>query len=152
MAAPTAGRCLRAPFCSSLFHLRPSPPRPRRYHTAASPTPPAFGPTESAILAAALSHVPELGFSQTALERGAQDAGYLPASPAIFPHGPFELVRFHLVTRRLALGEEVQFAEREGEEKWGLTRKVRALLLARLRANEAVIHRWQEVSVQSDLS
>jgi ubiquinone biosynthesis protein COQ9 len=93
--------------------------------------------------------VPEHGFSHTALELGSQKAGYLPASAAIFPHGPFELVRFHLVTRRLALEKEVQFTEREGEEKLGLGGKVKALVLARLRANEALIHRWQEVSFLS---
>lgn len=118
------------------------------YHSYEHPSPPPFPPAESAILSAALTHVPSHGFTAAALKLGARDAGYLDVSTNLFPRGVFDLVNYHLVTQRLALKESVQFAaEGEGGKRLGTGAKVRALTLARLRANAPLIHRWQEVSV-----
>ena len=110
-----------------------------------------YSRVESSILSAALRHVPQLGFTPDALAAGSRDAGYLDASAAAFTRGAFELVNYHLVTRRLALREEVQFAEASAASKadgkpLGVGAKVRALALHRLRANADVLHQWQEVS------
>lgn len=118
-----------------------------QYHTSNSLQVPPFSPIESAILASASTHVPEHGFSTTSLTRGAQDAGYPAASAAILSRGPFELVRWHLVTRRLSLKNEVQFPEvADGRPGMGVGRKVRSLVLARLKGNEGVSQHWQDVS------
>ncbi|KAJ9648913.1 Ubiquinone biosynthesis protein coq9, mitochondrial [Coniosporium apollinis] len=114
-------------------------PKPRSYHSYETPQPSPYPPTESAILSSALSHVPNHGFTTTSLRLGARDAGYLDASTNLFPRGAFDLVQYHLVTRRLALKDAVQFPE-----KLGVGAKVRCLALERLRANREVIHRWQE--------
>jgi len=67
-------------------------------------------------------------------------------STNLFPRGVFDLVNYHLVMQRLALKHSVQFPpDNEQGKKTGVGAKVRALVLARLRANEPVIHRWQEV-------
>ena len=73
---------------------------------------------------------------------GAKDAGYLDISTNLFPKGPFELVKYHLITQRLALKDRVQFVD----DKIGVGRKVRSLILERLRANAdaGVIGKWQE--------
>lgn len=105
-----------------------------------------FAPAEAAILSSAYSHVPQHGFSIDALKLGARDAGYLDASTNLFPRGVFDLINYHLVTQRLALKDNVQFPEQSNTgKKPGVGAKVRTLTLARLRANEPVIHRWQEV-------
>ena len=119
-----------------------------RYHSYEYTQPPPFPPAESAILSSALSHVPNYGFTLDALKLGAKDAGYLDVSTNLLPRGVFDLVNYHLVTQRMALKDSVQFpAEGElGAKKLGVGAKVRTLTLARLRANEPIIHRWQEVS------
>jgi ubiquinone biosynthesis protein COQ9 len=128
-----------------------------RYHSYDHPSPPPFPPAESAILSAALAHVPEHGFTTAALKLGARDAGYLDVSTNLLPRGVFELVNYHLVTQRLALRERVQFPTADGDPNQsnnnsrqrnngvGTGGKVRTLTLARLRANEPILHRWQEV-------
>jgi len=80
-----------------------------------------------------------------AMKLGARDAGYLDVSTNLLPRGVFDLINYHLVTQRLALQNNVQFPD-QGEQgkKMGVGAKVRTLTLARLRANEPVIHRWQE--------
>ncbi|KAH7115171.1 ubiquinone biosynthesis protein COQ9, mitochondrial precursor [Dendryphion nanum] len=128
--------------------IRPLASRLRRsYHSYEHPEPPPFQPVESAILSAALSHVPGNGFTTAALKLGARDAGYLDVSTNLLPRGVFDLVNYHLVTQRLALKDSVQFPG-DGEEsigqKLGVGAKVRTLALARLRANEPIIHRWQD--------
>lgn len=116
------------------------------YHSYEYSQPPPFPPAESAILSAAISHVPNYGFTADALKLGARDAGYLDVSTNLLPRGVFDLVNFHLVTQRLALKDSVQFpTEGEQGKTPGVGAKVRTLTLARLRANEPVIHRWQEV-------
>ena len=117
----------------------------RLYHSYEHDEPAPFNKAERFILSAALTHVPSHGFTPIALSMGAQDAGYLGASVNLFPKGVFDLANYHLVTQRLALKHNVQFPE----QKLGVGAKVRILALQRLRANEAVIKRWQEVSVFS---
>jgi ubiquinone biosynthesis protein COQ9 len=116
------------------------------YHSYDYAQPPPFPPAESAILSSAYAHVPSHGFTIDALKLGARDAGYLDVSTNLLPRGVFDLINYHLVTQRLALQNNVQFPEEsEGGKKMGVGAKVRTLTLARLRANEPIIHRWQEV-------
>lgn len=116
--------------------------RPRSYQSSSNPGDEdrPFTPAEDAILSASLTHVPRHGFTFAALVQGARDAGYLDVSTNLFPQGPFDLVRYHLITQRLALRDRVQFPTH-----LGVGAKVRSLALQRLRANGAVIGKWQEV-------
>lgn len=114
----------------------------RSYFSKFHPDPPPYPETQDRILSAALNRVPEYGFSTEALVQGAKDAGYLEVSVQLFPRGAFDLVKYHLVTQRLALNEKVQFPE---GATLGLGAKVRALTMARLRANADIIHQWQGV-------
>jgi ubiquinone biosynthesis protein COQ9 len=124
------------------------------YHSYDHPSPPPYSGTANAILSAAISHIPSHGFGQTALQLGAKDAGYLPISTNLFPRGPFELVLFYLVSRRLALKDLVNgeegLAKVWAEKKFGPGRKVRDLLLERLRMNAkaGVVNKLPEVSTQ----
>lgn len=113
-----------------------------QYHSYQHDQPPPYRDAESSILSAALAHVPTHGFTQHALTLGAKDAGYLDISTNLFPKGAFELVKYHLVTQRLGLKDRIQFPD----EKMGVGRKVRSLVLERLRANAdaGVVSRWQE--------
>jgi ubiquinone biosynthesis protein COQ9 len=115
----------------------------RSYHSEHHPDPQPFPPTQTAILSAALSRVPEYGFTLRALSLGARDAGYLEASTQLFPRGAYDLINFHLVIQRLALKDRVQFPT---DAKLGVGKKVRVLTLERLLANKDVIHQWQAVS------
>ncbi|KAF2012381.1 ubiquinone biosynthesis protein COQ9 [Aaosphaeria arxii CBS 175.79] len=116
------------------------------YHSYEHDQPPPFPEAESSILSAAMRHVPDHGFTNAALKFGARDAGYLDVSTNLLPRGVFDLINYHLVTQRLALKDSVQFpTEGQVEGKaMGVGAKVRALTLARLRANGPIIHRWQE--------
>lgn len=116
------------------------------YHSYDYAQPLPFSPAESAILSSAYSYVPTQGFTIDALKLGARDAGYLDVSTNLLPRDVFDLVNYHLVTQRLALQNSVQFPE-DGMDgkKSGVGGKVRTLTMARLRANEPVIHHWQEV-------
>lgn len=127
--------------------LRPSSLQLSNYHSYEHAQPAPYPPAESAILSAALPHVPAHGFTNTSLQLGARDAGYLDASTNLFPRGPFDLIQYHLVLRRLALRDAVQFPEDGGNsgKQLGVGAKVRLLTLERLRANAPVVHRWQEV-------
>jgi ubiquinone biosynthesis protein COQ9 len=98
--------------------------------------------------------VPSHGFTNTALQLGAKDAGYLSISLNLFPRGVFELVMFYLVNKRLQLKERVDGVEgREGlrrfwdESKMGVGGRVRGLVLERLKMNveSGIVPRWQEV-------
>ena len=136
MALRTA---LRAP-----ASLRPLLFQPQRaaYHSYEHAEPPPYRENERTILSAALTHVPNHGFTQEALTLGAKDAGYLDISSNLFPKGAFELVKYHLVSQRLGLKDRIQFTD----EKMGVGRRVRSLILERLRANvdAGVMPRWQE--------
>ena len=63
-------------------------------------------------------------------------------STNLFPKGTFDLVKYHLVSQRLGLKDRVQFPD----EKMGVGRKVRSLVVERLRANvdTGIVPRWQE--------
>ncbi|KAF2650939.1 ubiquinone biosynthesis protein COQ9 [Lophiostoma macrostomum CBS 122681] len=140
-----ATRSLLGSFRATSSRLAAAPACRRSFHSYEYTQPPPFPPTESAILSAALSHVPDHGFTTAALTLGARDVGYLDVSTNILPRGVFDLVNYHLVMQRLALKDTVQFpAEAESGKKLGTGAKVRTLILARLRANESIIHRWQE--------
>lgn len=130
---------LRTP--TALRPLLLQPPR-ALYHSYEHTQPPPYREAESAILSAGLTYVPTHGFTQEALTLGAKYAGYLDISTNLFPKGAFELVKYHLVTQRLALKERIQFPD----DKMGVGRKVRSLVLERLRANAdaGVLNRWQE--------
>jgi len=144
-------RLLRLPRC------RPSPsPSPSKaspsstahrlsYHAYDRPPPPGpFTPTETAILSAALPHVPTHGFTPTTLALGAKDAGYVDASINLFPRGAFALVQYHLVTQRLALARHAQLLVDQAEKPLGIAARVKALTWYRLMQNKDIIHRWQE--------
>ncbi|CAD0095511.1 unnamed protein product, partial [Aureobasidium mustum] len=115
----------------------------RTYYSYETPLPPPYPPTETAILSAALPHVPTLGWTKLSLRQGARDAGYLDVSTNLFPKAEFELVLYHLRTQRLGLKDRVQFPE---EAALGVTSKVRSLIMERLRGNVevGVQGRWQE--------
>ncbi|KAG0643489.1 COQ9-domain-containing protein [Tuber brumale] len=122
----------------------------RRYHSYQHPAPgPSSTTAESAILSASLPHVPSHGFSDAALSFGARDAGYLDISVNMLPGGVFDLVRYHLATERLRLGDKIDFRGPENELPEGLRNlsipaKVRILCMERLKANAHIIHRWKE--------
>ncbi|KAI4730401.1 ubiquinone biosynthesis protein COQ9 [Aureobasidium sp. EXF-10728] len=115
----------------------------RTYYSYETPLPPPYPPTESAILSAALTHVPLTGWTTTSLRQGARDAGYLDATTNLFPKAEFELVLYHLRTQRLGLKDRLQFEEAAG---LGVMSKVKALVMQRVRGNVevGVQGRWQE--------
>lgn len=112
------------------------------YHSYDRTQIPPYREPERAMLSSALSRVPTHGFTQEALALGAKDAGYLEVSTNLFPRSAFDLVLYHLVTQRVCLKERIQFPD----EKIGVGRKVRSLVLERLRGNAdaGVVSRWQE--------
>jgi len=112
----------------------------RSYFSIHHPDRPPFPEAQDKILAAAIARVPEYGFTEESLVLGAKDAGYLDVTVQLFPRGVFDLIRYHLVTQRLALKHNVQFPE---GIHLGLGAKIRTLAMARLRANADVIHQWQ---------
>ena len=144
MATPQTFRTLRS-FTFSI--VRRVPLCTRNYHSYEHETLPPYTPTENAILSAALAHVPSHGFTNAALVHGARDTGYLDVSVNLFPTGPFALVNHHLVTQRHALAKDGLSAEQSSN----VAANVRALALRRLHANKPIIHRWQEVSIQTSV-
>ncbi|PKS07077.1 hypothetical protein jhhlp_005674 [Lomentospora prolificans] len=104
-----------------------------------------FNDTEKAILDAAYRHVPDLGFTQAALSRGARDAGYLDISTTALQDGPFSLIRYHLVTKREGLaGQCSKIFSEGGAQTTGVHERVERLAWERLLGNREVIHKWQE--------
>ncbi|GAB7366845.1 hypothetical protein MBLNU230_g1015t1 [Neophaeotheca triangularis] len=112
------------------------------YYSYEHTAPPTYPEAETAILSAALTHVPKFGFTQESLALGAKEAGYLDVSTNLFPKGAFDLVKFYMVTQRLALKDRIHFPD----EKLSVGKKVRSLVLERLRANAdaQVVGKWQE--------
>jgi ubiquinone biosynthesis protein COQ9 len=148
MAPVRLSKTLLGTFRTSLHPTSTIPQRTRLYHSYDYAPAPPFPPAESAILASAYAHVPAHGFTIDALKLGARDAGYLDISTNLLPRGVYDLVNYHLVTQRLALKDAVQFPEGGEQAKTtGVGAKVRTLTMARLRANEPILHRWQEVRV-----
>ncbi|KAH0538512.1 hypothetical protein FGG08_004899 [Glutinoglossum americanum] len=125
------------PSCIRSYH-------PYKHESNSSP----FNPTEEAVLAASLRHVPTHGFTNASLSLGAREVGYLDITVNLFPRGVFDLVNYHLVTKRLALKKllDIQAAKDDGGALTGLGigARVRFLTLERLMANRPIIHRWQE--------
>lgn len=130
--------------------------RHRLYHSYEHPAAPSYSSTAESILSKSLPHIPTHGFSSTALQLGAKDAGYQTISTNLFPRGAFDLVMFYLVSRRLALKGVVNGEEAEGglsraweDGKVGVGGRVRSLILERLRLNAeaGVVQRWPEVCV-----
>ena len=115
----------------------------RWYHSYERDSPYPYSPDEDAILSAAITHVPEHGFTAAALSKGARDAGYLDVSTNLFPTAAFSLVKYHLVTQRLALGKHA--STNTDTASTSVLDNVRALTLQRLRSSQPIIHRWQEV-------
>ena len=133
-------RALAARRCAAACRV---PLQQRSYHSYEHDQPPSYNPAEDAILAAAIAHVPAYGFSITALNYGARDAGYLDVSTNLLPAGVFSLVKYHMVTQRLALSNNPP--KNQSKEHTNVLENVRALTLKRLRANESIIYHWQEV-------
>ena len=131
---------ISVPFSASCSVLELSTCR-RCYHSQDLKPQLSFSRTESAILSAALTHVPTCGFTLTALSNGARDVGYPNVSTKLLTRSSFDLVRFHLQTQRLALVPVA--ASLDG--LMGTEAKMRALTVQRLRANEYIRTRWQEV-------
>ena len=124
----------------------------KRYHSYEHPSPPPYSSTAQSILSAAISHIPQHGFTQKTLHLGAKDSGFMSISTNLFPRGVFDLIAFYLMTRRLALQDTVNgengYAKSWYENKTGVGSRVRTLLLERLKMNEkaGIISRWPEVS------
>lgn len=139
--ASQATRCLRSPVTSHFATSRPY----HSYDHPASAGP--FNPSEKALLSAAYAHVPEHGFSQKALSLGAKDAGYPDISTSVLPDGAFDLIRYHLATRREELAGTSKRIYNQGEEeaKAKVGQKIERLTWERLLANQDVVHHWQEV-------
>nr|POE52023.1 ubiquinone biosynthesis protein coq9, mitochondrial [Quercus suber] len=114
----------------------------RAYHSYEHKSIPAYPDPENEILAAALKHVPEHGFTRDALTLGVKGAGYGEISANLFHKPAFDIVKYHLVTQRLRLKERIQFPDKET----GVGRKVKGLVLERLRGNvqEGIVPRWPE--------
>ena len=112
------------------------------YHSYEYEEAPPYRDAERHILSSALAHVPAHGFTAETLTLGAKHAGFLEASTNLFPKGVFELVKYHLVTQRLELKDRIQFPD----DKMGVGRKVRSLVVERLRANvdTGIVPKWQE--------
>ncbi|KLJ10255.1 hypothetical protein EMPG_14368 [Blastomyces silverae] len=133
----------------------PSASHSRPYHSSFHPTlePPAdtYTPEQSAILSAAVNHVPEHGFTAHSLTLGARDAGYLDVSLQLFPDGgEMALITYWLGSRRGMLRQKAKsgelFGKSEGGEAGGLSgeEKVVVLILERLKMNEEIIEHWQD--------
>lgn len=148
MALPQSPYSLRSALLFRLalhYHRHGPVPKCRcsyhSYHSYDQAVPSPFPAAESAILSAALTHVPTHGFTATTLSRGARDHGYLDASVNLFPTGAFALVHYHLVTQRLALAQDRD----SRDPRSNIAAEIRRLAWKRLYANAPLIHRWQEV-------
>ncbi|KAA8649809.1 uncharacterized protein ATNIH1004_002486 [Aspergillus tanneri] len=117
---------------------------PRPYHSQHHPDPPVHGYTNSqtAILSAALHHIPRHGFTRDALTLGVRDAGFLDVSIQLFPRAEFDLILFWLASRRGLLRASVD----DGllDSNGSVDEKIKVLILERLRMNLEVRHQWQD--------
>lgn len=134
----------------------------RNYYSASNPitSTSLYPPAETAILSAAVSHIPTHGFTEQTLALGARDAAYLPASTNLFTRGPFDLVLFHNASQRFALRDRLPVASSSMQpvdsptgktgKPLGVGAKVRLLALARLHANaELIQHYSQAIALMS---
>jgi ubiquinone biosynthesis protein COQ9 len=135
----------------TILHPVPSQIQRFRYHSYQHPSPLPYSDVSGSILAAAISHVPEHGFTQDALRLGAKDNGYLQISTNLFPQGVFDLIIYYLASKRLALHDVVNgengYAKSWEEGKPGVGSRVRTLMFDRLRMNgeAGITKRWPEV-------
>ncbi|EER44134.1 ubiquinone biosynthesis protein COQ9 [Histoplasma capsulatum H143] len=111
----------------------------------------AYTPEQSAILSAAVNHIPEFGFTTRSLTLGARDAGYLDVSLQLFPDGgEMNLITYWLRSRRGMLRQKTKsgelFGMSEAGEIGGLSveETVLILILERLKMNEEIIEHWQD--------
>ena len=126
----------------------PSIPR-RKYHSTHQPTPDhEYTNSQTAILTAALRHVPQLGFTRDALTLGARDAGFLDVSVQLLPRGEFDLILFWLASRRGLLRAAVDngLFRKNGPRELSVEQKTKMLVMERLRMNADVRNQWQDVS------
>lgn len=121
----------------------------RSYHSYdhVSPSGP-FTVTQTQILSAAISHIPQHGFTLTSLSLGAKDAGYIDATTNLFPSGALSLVQYHLYSRRIALAAHKCLSHNKNSQD--ITALTKALTWDRLMGNRDIIHRWPEVRALSE--
>lgn len=132
--------------CTATYRI---PKSSRSYHSYEHDLSPPYAPAQDRILAAAINHVPAHGFTTTALSSGVRDAGYPDVSANLFPDGVSSLVKYHLVTERLALSKNAPTDP--ATESSNVLDRVRNLTLQRLHASKPIIHRWQEVRCPSHI-
>jgi ubiquinone biosynthesis protein COQ9 len=126
----------------------------RPYHSTLHPRLPdhTYTNSQTAILTAALTHVPTHGFTLESLTLGARSAGFLDVSVQLLPRAEFDLILFWLASRRGLLRSKVEdgalFNRIAAESGHELTveEKVKALVLERLSLNKEVKGVWQDVS------
>ncbi|KAJ5179274.1 hypothetical protein N7492_002484 [Penicillium capsulatum] len=149
----TRGLRPASPFTTA--HIRP-------YHSDLHPRLPdhEYTNSQTAILAAALRHVPVHGFTPASLTLGARDAGFLDVSVQLLPRGEFDLILFWLASRRGLLRGKVEegallqrIAAERGREAHELTveEKTKILILERLRMNGEIKGHWQDALAQMSL-
>jgi ubiquinone biosynthesis protein COQ9 len=126
------------PSATRSYHSRFHAPLPTHEYTNSQTT----------ILAAALEHIPEHGFTKDALIMGARDMGFLDVSIQLFTRQEMDLVLYWLASRRGLLRAKVQNGLFEGKQM-SLDEKIKTLVIERLRMNSPIIHRWQDVSSNS---
>lgn len=126
------------PSATRSYHSRFHAPLPTHEYTNSQTT----------ILAAALEHIPEHGFTKDALIMGARDMGFLDVSIQLFTRQEMDLVLYWLASRRGLLRAKVQNGLFEGKQM-SVDEKIKTLVIERLRMNSPIIHRWQDVSSNS---
>jgi ubiquinone biosynthesis protein COQ9 len=111
---------------------------------------PASHGVDQAILAAAYTQVPRLGFTPSALVAGARDCGYLDAAPSILADGSFLLIRYHMVTKREEIAKRYkdEWQSHEHPDIKTVLGRVERLFWSRLTSNSHVIHHWPNVRAQ----
>ncbi|RAO68729.1 uncharacterized protein BHQ10_004741 [Talaromyces amestolkiae] len=132
--------------------IRSLPPTTRSYHSrfhAPLPTH-EYTNSQSTILAAALEHIPEHGFTKDALIMGARDMGFLDVSIQLFTRQEMDLVLYWLASRRGLLRAKVQNGLIEGKQM-SVDEKIKTLVIERLRMNGPIIHRWQAALARMSL-
>ncbi|KAJ5232085.1 hypothetical protein N7468_005041 [Penicillium chermesinum] len=153
---PTQSRSSQAP------KLRTPHTPTRQYHSPLHPRlpPHEYTNSQTAILTAALVHVPTHGFTATSLTLGAQDAGFLSVSTQLLPRAEFDLVLFWLASRRGLLRAKVEeaalfpaaaAARGLAPQDLSVDDKVRILVLERLRLNREIKAHWADALAQMSL-
>jgi ubiquinone biosynthesis protein COQ9 len=79
---------------------------------------------------------------------GARDMGFLDVSIQLFSRQEMDLIVFWLASRRGLLRSKVENGLFEGNEQLGVDEKIKTLVLERLKMNNEIIHRWQDVRLE----